>query len=118
MLKHLVVASALALACGVSVGQPADPSALLAELAKTLSDVRANPAAASRARCPANLSTLAGLPVGRVIIELGQPPQSSSDNALRYPIAGGQATGARAGELAFKFDGKGNVSAVECRQAK
>lgn len=111
----------LVLACGASWGQAANPSATLAEIARTMADVRANPANASRVRCPANLASLVGVPLGQVLIELGQPPQNPDPNALVYPLAGsrpGESRGAASPVLTFKFDGKGVVSSVDCRPAR
>lgn len=120
-MRNFFLAPMLALACSASFGQAADPSAILAEIARTMADARANPANASRVRCPANLGKLVGLPLGQIMIELGQPPQNSAGNVLVYPMAvsrPGESRGGGFPELTFKFDAKGVVSSVDCRQAR
>jgi hypothetical protein len=103
---RLALALALALASGPRVAQAAgDPAAVLAELAKVQAEVRANPAKARTAKCPADVNALAGLPLGQVLIELGQPDASSS-NSISYSL------------VTFRFDGSGKINAVECRPAK
>lgn len=102
---------ALALACASALAQPADAqSAVLADLSRLMGDVRANPAKAKTAKCPPNTNALVGVPIGRVLIELGQAEGPQKPDSLAYRIG--------ALELAFRFNGQGAVSAVECRPAR
>jgi hypothetical protein len=109
-----VVGSALslALACGTAAAQTADPSVLLANIARTLSEARSDPAKAKSATCP-NANSLVGQPIGRVLIELGQPegPGDSKDGTLTYAFG-------RVLQLTFRFDQQGAIKSVECRKGQ
>jgi hypothetical protein len=114
------LAAALVFAGLPASGRAAEPSAVLGELARQMAEARADPAKARSARCPSNAGVLAGVPLGQVLIELGQPNVSGQDNSLTYSYGRSNA-GERGGgfpELTFRFNGQGVVSGVECHVAK
>jgi hypothetical protein len=111
----IAVALFLAVACGHATAQSADPSALLADLARSLGEARSGKAKSPGVRCPANAGTLAGVPIGRVLVELGQPDPvpNAKENTATYVFG-------RAGapEITFRFDNQGVVKSVECRPGR
>jgi hypothetical protein len=118
--RFAALAAALVFACLSIPGRAAEPSAVLGELARQMAEARADPAKARSARCPSNAGVLAGVPLGQVLIELGQPNVSGQDNSLTYSYGRSNA-GERGGgfpELTFRFNGQGVVSGVECHVAK
>jgi hypothetical protein len=122
MTRYRALLIALVLGCGPAIGWSAEPATVLAEVARALADSRASPARSAAARCPANAGVLAGLPVGQVLIELGQPNVENADaSAITYLFASEPNRAARGGgfpELTFRFDRQGKISSVECRHAK
>jgi len=108
-----IAALPLAFACADAMAQSAEQTSALGDLSKLMADIHANPAKARTARCPSNTGKLAGLPLGSVIVELGQPdPHTKQDaNAVAYPMGSGGPV------VTFRFDKQGLVTSVECKRA-
>lgn len=112
--KALSAVAAILLACVPAMAQPADPSPVLADLSRMLA---AKPGAA---RCPANTKPLVGLPLGRILVELGQSdmPQDPKQNAITYAARNSSGGAGGFPQVIFRFDAQGVVSTVECRPSK